>query len=90
MLVCSGLRPLRDSGKEREHKKFIIYCAYAWGSPFIILSVSMVMQFCDFVPDNYIKPRFGVEKCWFKGMVTVPIFKNILIVIHMNDTRWEN
>uniref|UniRef100_A0A1B6EGM6 G-protein coupled receptors family 2 profile 2 domain-containing protein n=1 Tax=Clastoptera arizonana TaxID=38151 RepID=A0A1B6EGM6_9HEMI len=63
--VFSGLRPLRGSVKEREHKKFIIYSIYAWGCPLIIFIITLVMQTVKEIPDTFIKPEFGLNKCWF-------------------------
>ncbi|XP_068085479.1 probable G-protein coupled receptor Mth-like 1 isoform X2 [Anabrus simplex] len=61
----SGFRPLRGSVKEREHKKFIIYSLYSWGCPLIMLAVAMVMDLHPDISDDYIKPKFGDQKCWF-------------------------
>ncbi|PNF36788.1 G-protein coupled receptor Mth2 [Cryptotermes secundus] len=61
----SGLRPIHGSVKEREHKKFIMYSIYAWGAPFIMLLVCMMLDLVPGIPDEYIKPGFGVTKCWF-------------------------
>lgn len=78
--VSSGLRPLRGSVKEREHKKFIMYSVYALGCPFIIFIISVVMQFGD-IPDDFIKPNFGEDKCWFKGMVIACTYFKMLYII---------
>jgi hypothetical protein len=53
--------------KEREHKKFVMYSLYAWGSPFIMLLVCMAMDLVPGVPSEYIKPDFGAKKCWFSS-----------------------
>ncbi|XP_071446664.1 G-protein coupled receptor Mth2-like [Hetaerina americana] len=66
-LAFSGLRPLRGSLRERERKKFLIYSLYAWGCPLLILIVCIVMDYAPGIPDTYLKPRFGVQKCWFSG-----------------------
>ncbi|XP_046681532.1 G-protein coupled receptor Mth2-like [Homalodisca vitripennis] len=63
--VFSGLRPLRGSVKEREHKKFIMYSLYAWGCPLIILVITLIIELVPSIPDSFIKPEFGVIKCWF-------------------------
>lgn len=65
--VASGLRAPRGSAKERDHKKFLLYSLYAWGVPAIILAISLVMDLVPFIPDSFIKPGFGIKKCWFYG-----------------------
>ncbi|XP_046680952.1 G-protein coupled receptor Mth2-like isoform X4 [Homalodisca vitripennis] len=64
--VFSGLRPLRGSVKEREHKKFILYSLYAWGCPLVIFVITLVIELVPSIPKSFIKPQFGVDKCWFK------------------------
>ncbi|GLH02125.1 G-protein coupled receptor Mth2 [Gryllus bimaculatus] len=87
----SGFRPMRGSVKEREHKKFIIYSLYCWGSPLIMLIICMVMDLHPDIPDSYIKPGFGELKCWFKsnlgnfiyfsGPIAILIICNIILFI---------
>ncbi|KAK7791058.1 hypothetical protein R5R35_007149 [Gryllus longicercus] len=87
----SGFRPMRGSVKEREHKKFIIYSLYCWGSPLIMLIICMVMDLHPDIPDSYIKPGFGELKCWFKsnlgnfiyfsGPIAILIVCNIILFI---------
>jgi hypothetical protein len=57
--------------KEREYKKFVMYSIYAWGSPFFMLTVCVIMDFVPSVPNYLIKPQFGVTKCWFRSKYTV-------------------
>jgi hypothetical protein len=74
LLHCSsGLRPFHGSLKEREHKKFLVYSVYAWGSPFVMLLVCMVMDLVPGLPGEYIKPDFGVRKCWFSSKYTCTV-----------------
>jgi hypothetical protein len=61
-----GVRFLRGSVKERERKKFLLYSVYAWGAPLIMLVVCLLMDLIPDVPGTFIKPEFGVTKCWFK------------------------
>ncbi|XP_069703709.1 G-protein coupled receptor Mth2-like [Periplaneta americana] len=87
----SGLRPLRGSVKERERKKFLMYSVYAWGSPLIMLIVCLLMDLLPGIPDTYIKPEFGVKKCWFRtdtailayffGPIGVLVLCNIVLFI---------
>ncbi|XP_049956981.1 G-protein coupled receptor Mth2-like isoform X1 [Schistocerca serialis cubense] len=67
----SGFRSLRGTAREREHKKFIIYSIYSWGCPLILLSVTLVMQFHNDIPDGLLRPQFGVKKCWFPDDITI-------------------
>lgn len=68
--ICSGLRPLQGSVKEREHKKFIFYSLYAWGGPLVIFAITICMELIPSIPDTYVKPHFGTEKCWFRGQLS--------------------
>ncbi|KAJ4439887.1 hypothetical protein ANN_08016 [Periplaneta americana] len=87
----TGLRPLRGSVKERERKKFLMYSVYAWGSPLIMLIVCLLMDLLPGIPDTYIKPEFGVKKCWFRtdtailayffGPIGVLVLCNIVLFI---------
>lgn len=67
--VRSGLRPLQGSVKEREHKKFIFYSLYAWGGPLVIFAITICMELIPSIPETYVKPHFGTEKCWFRGQL---------------------
>ena len=67
MYFFSGVRFLRGSVKERERKKFLLYSVYAWGAPLIMLVVCLLMDLIPDVPGTFIKPEFGVTKCWFKS-----------------------
>ncbi|XP_049779046.1 G-protein coupled receptor Mth2-like isoform X4 [Schistocerca cancellata] len=67
----SGFRSLRGTAREREHKKFIIYSIYSWGCPLILLSVTLVMQFHNDIPDGLLRPQFGVKRCWFPDDITI-------------------
>ncbi|XP_076169621.1 uncharacterized protein LOC143147843 isoform X2 [Ptiloglossa arizonensis] len=60
-----GFRSLQGSVKQRERKKFLIYSIYAWGCASIFTGICMVMDFVPSIPENFIRPRFGEESCWF-------------------------
>ncbi|XP_072750315.1 G-protein coupled receptor Mth2-like isoform X1 [Anoplolepis gracilipes] len=60
-----GFRSLQGSVKQREKKKFIIYSIYAWGSASILTIVCAIMDFVPSVPKDFIRPEFGVVRCWF-------------------------
>ncbi|PSN29392.1 G-protein coupled receptor Mth2 [Blattella germanica] len=44
-----------------------MYSCYAWGAPLVMLGVTLFMDLLPDIPDDFIKPEFGVEKCWFRG-----------------------
>ena len=67
------MRLLRGSAKERERTKFLMYSFYAWGAPLIMLVVAMLMDLIPEVPSTYMKPEFGVTKCWFSSKYTYSI-----------------
>ncbi|KAJ8881599.1 hypothetical protein PR048_018085 [Dryococelus australis] len=60
-----GYRPLRGSEKEREHKKFIIYSIYAWGSSMLLLLVCLLMDLLPGMPAHVVSPKIGQDRCWF-------------------------
>lgn len=63
----SGLRPPQGSALERDHKKFILYSIYAWGTSGIL---SVITATVEFVPGlavgSPLKPNFGHRACWFE------------------------
>ena len=64
----SGLRPPQGSATERDHKKFILYSVYAWGTSG---TLSVITATVEFVPGLAVgspfKPNFGRRACWFEG-----------------------
>ena len=58
---------MRGSVRERERKKFLMYSIYAWCAPLIMLVVCVFMDLLPDVPSTYIKPGFGITKCWFNS-----------------------
>ncbi|XP_054276572.1 probable G-protein coupled receptor Mth-like 4 [Macrosteles quadrilineatus] len=60
-LVFSNMKPVQG----RQQRKFLYYSLYAWGVPMFIVGVSIAMDMIPGVPDTWIKPRFGEQKCWF-------------------------
>ncbi|XP_042859203.1 probable G-protein coupled receptor Mth-like 1 [Penaeus japonicus] len=50
-------------------KKFRLYCAYAWGVPLVVVTVTAVIHYLpdEKLPDTVLSPGFGVVSCWFKG-----------------------
>ncbi|XP_050447946.1 G-protein coupled receptor Mth2-like isoform X6 [Cataglyphis hispanica] len=86
-----GFRSLQGSVKQREKKKFIIYSIYAWGSASIFTIVCAIMDFVPNVPESFIRPEFGAERCWFRtndakalyfyGPMGITVFCNICLFI---------
>ncbi|XP_070162887.1 G-protein coupled receptor Mth2 isoform X2 [Polyergus mexicanus] len=86
-----GFRSLQGSVKQREKKKFIMYSIYAWGSASILTIICAIMDFVPSVPKNFIRPEFGVVRCWyntdaaralyFYGPMGITVFCNICLFI---------
>lgn len=54
--------------KGQEMLRLRIYQVYAWGVPFIICLVAIVLDNLPISPeDSFLRPRFGEQKCWFYG-----------------------
>ncbi|XP_071446816.1 G-protein coupled receptor Mth2-like [Hetaerina americana] len=64
-IAFSGMRMMAGSAQERERKKFMMYAAYSWGIPLVILAISLYTEFGP-VPDYILKPEFR-ETCWFNS-----------------------
>lgn len=48
-----------------QRKRFIMYSAYAWGVPFCLTCIVMIIQNSDL--DSYYKPGIGDDYCWLKS-----------------------
>ncbi|XP_072744446.1 G-protein coupled receptor Mth2-like [Anoplolepis gracilipes] len=60
-----GLCLLRRNIKQREKNKLVFYAIYAWGLPFILAVISIIM---DSVSENLpqiLRPEFSAGNCWF-------------------------
>ncbi|XP_072758479.1 probable G-protein coupled receptor Mth-like 2 isoform X1 [Anoplolepis gracilipes] len=51
---------------EQQKKKKFIYSIIAWGSPFILTIICVIMETVPSVPKNMIRPRFEVPTCWLR------------------------
>lgn len=86
-----GFRSLQGSMKQRDRKKFIMYSMYAWGSASILTIICAIMDFVPSVPREFIRPEFGVQKCWFNtetakalyfyGPMSITVVCNICLFI---------
>ncbi|XP_047365178.1 uncharacterized protein LOC124955176 isoform X2 [Vespa velutina] len=53
------------STRGRGHRKrFLLYCAYAWGLACLITVLGIVVDHTDFFP-KYLRPTIGRASCWF-------------------------
>jgi hypothetical protein len=67
-LFFSGLRPPQGSAVERDHKKFILYSVYAWGTSSIISVITAIVEFVPgLASGSPLKPNFGHSTCWFES-----------------------
>jgi hypothetical protein len=46
-------------------RRFMFYSIYGWGVPFVIVIIGQILDNVEGLPENTIKPQFGVESCWF-------------------------
>ncbi|XP_014210183.1 uncharacterized protein LOC106640606 [Copidosoma floridanum] len=69
-----GLRSLHGSVKQREHKKFIMYSIYAWGCASMLTGICMIMDLVPGIPEDIIRPEFGVASCWFNTNIARAIY----------------
>ncbi|XP_076225665.1 G-protein coupled receptor Mth2 isoform X2 [Nomia melanderi] len=86
-----GFRSLQGSVKQRERKKFVIYSIYAWGSATILTCICILMEYLPNIPENFIRPQFGVGSCWFGtdqaraiyfyGPMGITVFCNICLFV---------
>ncbi|XP_065215072.1 G-protein coupled receptor Mth2-like [Planococcus citri] len=69
----SGYRAFNGFSKEKDRKKFIIYCLYAWGCPALIGVLTFVVDNTDIIPED-MKPNLArKDRCWF-GDDTTPFY----------------
>lgn len=53
--------------KGQELVRLRIYAVYAWGVPFVIMTIALIL---DNLPDHYVtilRPNFGKTQCGFEG-----------------------
>ncbi|XP_071446802.1 G-protein coupled receptor Mth2-like [Hetaerina americana] len=62
-ITFSSFTPPRVHRSEK--KKFLSYIVYSWGTPFVIILVTAIMEFYPGISDDYIKPEFK-KTCWFE------------------------
>jgi len=68
-LTFSDLKPRSSRQNGRRHRlgsRFVFYSIYAWGVPTLIVVIGQILDNSPNVPNNILKPEFGVTRCWFK------------------------
>lgn len=64
---CRDFRPT-SLEKNQEVIRLRFYCVYAWGIPLLICCIASILDNIPASPgDNFLRPRFGENKCWFYG-----------------------
>ncbi|XP_072757803.1 G-protein coupled receptor Mth-like [Anoplolepis gracilipes] len=51
---------------EQQNKKKLLYSIIAWGIPFILTIICIIMDFVPSVPKNMIRPKFEASTCWLR------------------------
>ncbi|KAF5288084.1 hypothetical protein FQR65_LT12134 [Abscondita terminalis] len=63
----SGLRGFSGTRKQKENKRFILYSAYAWGVPLLLVIIVTSLTHSESIPiDAWYNPGIGEGRCWFR------------------------
>ncbi|XP_072748811.1 G-protein coupled receptor Mth2-like isoform X2 [Anoplolepis gracilipes] len=68
------LRPLQRNVKQEERKRIVLYSIYAWGTPLILVVICAIMEFVPNMSEDLIRPKFGVEYCWFNEDMAIMLY----------------
>lgn len=83
----SGFRISQGSYKQRESRKFILYSIYAWGCSSLLTLFCCLMESLPNIPDNFIKPDFNKDKCWFQEELAKGVYfycpMGVTVIINM-------
>ncbi|XP_072758912.1 uncharacterized protein [Anoplolepis gracilipes] len=86
--------------KHLKKRKKLLYSIIAWGGPFILTIICIIMEFVPSVPESF-RPGFNVDTCWFSfgaaellfvyGPSTICTISNICLSIHtaLKIARYE-
>lgn len=77
-----SMRPASEtSAKSRQ--RFLLYSVYAWGSPLVIASVTIIIQTLDPSHRNLVRPNFLNDRqmCWFEGTKPLWLYVYMFILI---------
>ncbi|XP_072758242.1 uncharacterized protein [Anoplolepis gracilipes] len=50
---------------DQQKRKKLLYSVFAWGGPFILVIICIIMETVPGVPKS-IQPRFNPDQCWFR------------------------
>ncbi|XP_072748821.1 probable G-protein coupled receptor Mth-like 12 [Anoplolepis gracilipes] len=65
-------RSLQRNVKQQERKK-LMYSIFAWGGPFILTIICVIMDFVPSVSKDLIRPGF-IDGCWFDNEVAYQLY----------------
>ncbi|KAK4872552.1 hypothetical protein RN001_014581 [Aquatica leii] len=87
-LAFSGRRGFSGSRKEAERKRFLLYSAYAWGMPLLlVVVVTSLSVTTDVEANTWYNPGMGAGQCWLRdGIPTLLYFylpMALLIIINI-------
>lgn len=73
-------------GRGGDRKRFIFYCLYAFGVPFILTGLLYLVDNLSFIPD-VMKPLMGIQRCWIQNnrlVEAVYIYLPISVILMAN------
>ncbi|KAI4486243.1 hypothetical protein M0802_012437 [Mischocyttarus mexicanus] len=59
-----GSRGSTSTRRRGHRKRFLLYCAYAWGLACLITVIVILVDYIKFLPP-YLTPAVGLGSCWF-------------------------
>ena len=76
--------------RRRIRHRFPYYSAFAWGIPFIIVSIGQLLTYIPGIPKNVVKPNFGTFNCWFPSIADLTHFTfcRIINLKNISCRRW--
>jgi G protein-coupled receptor Mth (Methuselah protein) len=87
--IWSAFRGNIRRSRGGDQKKFLFYCAYAFGVPTLLITIVLCIEELSLVHENYL-PMFGMTNCWIKNdriiemiYVYAPITTIILVNIFL-------
>lgn len=82
---CRDFRPT-SLEKGQELVRLRIYAIYAWGVPFVIMTIALIL---DNLPEGgFLQPNFGKTKCGFEGKLRATCIGNN--DVWMRSEKWMN
>ncbi|XP_055619906.1 G-protein coupled receptor Mth2-like isoform X2 [Toxorhynchites rutilus septentrionalis] len=78
----SGVR----GAKSTERKKYALYSLYAWGSPVLLVTLALCMDYTDLIPVAY-RPMIGVKRCLLQSSKLVEflyLYLPMLLLVFAN------